>query len=254
MFTEPITIRLDVVDSTNNYAANLLKQTKVPEFSLIVTKRQEKGKGQRGTQWQSAPGKNFTGTFVVYPQMRPQDFYLLQKATAVAVLDTIKTILPRKKVEIKWPNDIYVEGQKIGGILLESQLRKDHFEYVLLGIGINVNQVDFEGVDNATSVVNQLGKEVAIDELETLLQKNITRYMRPVNTQKIDAVYTDKLYGRNRKMRFQLPDGSDFLGIIRGVTSTGLLDVELNPQEKRKFDIKEIIFTHEFPEGDSPYS
>lgn len=256
MFEEPIIIRLDSVDSTSNYAANLLKQTKLPEFSLIVTKRQENGRGQRGTIWHTEPEKNFTGTFIVYPTVPVSSYFVLQKSVAIACLKTIQKFLSDKIVQIKWPNDIYIDGKKTGGILLESQIREKHFEYLLVGIGINVNQEKFNSeILNVTSLSLESGSQVDLADFEQELRGYIQKYLRVVDEKKINDAYYQYLYGYMKWMNFiNLKSNEKFEGKIQGVNQQGLLQITNRANENLKFDLKEIAFTHEFLEGDAPYS
>src|SRR5665213_310585 len=105
-------IHLKSVDSTNSYASELLRQNKPVEGTLIYTFEQQKGRGQRGTIWESEPNKNATLSFVLYPTFLHADKqFLLNKITSLAVADLMSELLgftdKKTDIKIKWPNDIY---------------------------------------------------------------------------------------------------------------------------------------------------
>lgn len=149
-------IHLKSVDSTNSYASELLRQNSIPEGSLIYTFEQTNGRGQRGNVWESEPNKNISLSLVLYPTFLNADKqYLITKITALAVADLMAEILePEEKkgrIKIKWPNDIYINDKKIGGILIENTLRDNTIQSTILGIGININQTIFKTTKNSTS-------------------------------------------------------------------------------------------------------
>ena len=101
---------------------------------------QTKGKGQRGKEWQSEPGENLLCSMIVQPtSIRASEQFYLTMAVSLAIYETLID-LGIEEVQIKWPNDIYVKGKKICGILIESNLSGDRFDNVILGMGLNVNQ------------------------------------------------------------------------------------------------------------------
>jgi BirA family transcriptional regulator, biotin operon repressor / biotin---[acetyl-CoA-carboxylase] ligase len=148
------------VDSTNIRARELASQGSA-EGTVVLAERQTAGRGRLGRYWVSAPGENLTFSIVLRPEILPERGGLLPLATAVGVAGGIinATKLP---IICKWPNDLLIAGKKLAGILMESALSPTGFQYVIAGIGVNVNQTAFpDGLDRkATSLALQTGHAI----------------------------------------------------------------------------------------------
>lgn len=109
-----------------------------PHGTVVIADKQTKGKGRLGRQWLSPPGENIYMSIVLRPELEPRDATLLTLLSAVAVARAIRNVsaLP---VGIKWPNDIMLQDKKLGGILLETRTDPDRIDFVVIGIGVNVN-------------------------------------------------------------------------------------------------------------------
>lgn len=165
-FTGSTIIRLASVDSTNNYAASLIKETNVFEGTVIVAAEQTLGKGQMGNTWISQPGKNLTFSLVLYPKtLTANDHFLLSQVTALAVSDLLLMLGIDNLV--KWPNDIMTQKGKICGILIENQFAEANLKHAIIGVGLNVNQEMKAGSLKAASVIDHLGQE---EDLEGVLK------------------------------------------------------------------------------------
>jgi len=168
LFGDAAIIRLETVDSTNNYAANLLKLSRVPEGTVITALEQTAGKGQRGAKWNSNKGDNLLCSIVLYPQMlRAEMQFLLSQAAALAVRDFVEELVSTLHIQIKWPNDIVANDKKVCGILIETNLADDKVQNAIVGIGININQHVLTDA-NAQSIRNITGQ---YNDLETCLEK-----------------------------------------------------------------------------------
>ncbi len=156
-FTEKI-ILLDQVDSTNEYAKKLLLQQNISENTAVVADHQVKGKGRLGRVWKSPPGVGLWMSFILKPQLKPDQFFLITYMASVAVAEAVEQ-MTSLSAELKWPNDVLLNGKKCCGILLES-VTKDSQPYVIAGIGINVNQTEFPLAlqDTATSLRIESGR------------------------------------------------------------------------------------------------
>ena len=111
------------LDSTNNYAAKLLKQTKIPFGAVIMSYNQTDGKGQRDTNWESNAGENLLISVVLDMKNIPvSNIFYLSKSMALAVRACVSQITALECM-VKWPNDIMVRNQKVAGILIENQWR-----------------------------------------------------------------------------------------------------------------------------------
>ena len=238
-------IELDVVDSTNNYAANLLLKSKVADGTVIMSYFQSNGKGQRGEEWHSEPGSNLLFSIILSCSfIHSGNYFLLSKAVAIGINEVIEQETGKISF-VKWPNDIYIDHKKIAGILIENQWKGHLLENAIIGIGINVNQVDFDKLTEATSLRLITGKDFIIkDILKRVLIKieDIVNELIKGETDDLEKRYFDHLlYGDEWKM-YRLNNGDIIEGKIIKVMSNGLLVIKLKNDIERTFDFKEITF------------
>lgn len=222
------TVYLEVVDSTNNYAANLIKTSKPPDGTAIMAHSQESGRGQRGTAWNSAPGQNLTFSVILYPRkVEVQNQSLINKCFAVALADAVSELCGKNAL-VKWPNDIYVNNRKICGVLIENSIEGRFIASTVLGIGLNLNQAVFPGLPMATSVFAESGfssdREPSLHKVFHHLDKwyfllNAGRFAL------IDESYHQMLFRLNEWHRFVYRDG-EMMGKVRGVNNDGNLLLE----------------------------
>ncbi len=236
-------IHLSAIDSTNNYAANLLKKTNVVNGTTILTKRQDFGRGQRGNSWQTAPSKNLIQSTIVFPLIPASKAFYLNIATSLAVEKTLSDLQIAAK--IKWPNDIFIRGKKICGILIETQIHGNQISKAILGIGLNVNQSEFKGGVEATSVVLELENEITIEDIQLQLFGYLDFYFDHLMNQNyalLLRLYYDKLYKMNELSSFKKLNNV-FQGVIKGIDSSGKLIIKTASGEEL-FDLGEVKFIH----------
>lgn len=147
-------------DSTN-VRAKFLASDGAPEGTLIVAESQTRGRGRRGRSWFSPPGEGITTSIILRPPISPNEAPKLTLMASVAVAETLLS-MTSLNVNIKWPNDILVNGRKIAGILTEISTEMDRIDYVVIGVGVNVN-TPHENLppdirNTATSVLMETGK------------------------------------------------------------------------------------------------
>ncbi|HEY9083932.1 MAG TPA: biotin--[acetyl-CoA-carboxylase] ligase [Vicingaceae bacterium] len=238
-------VRLTEVDSTNVYAASLIKNSPkiITDGMVIYTDNQTNGKGQRGRIWETTPNKNLTFSIVLKPNLLVNEQFLLSKICALGILDFL-TDLGIKNTSIKWPNDIYVGNQKIAGMLLENTLKNSKIEFCIAGIGININQTDFnEHLQQATSLQLITNKSYELSQLLSQLLFFIEkRYLqlKSGKLQQINNDYLNHLLGYNTE-RTYLVNNQKVLGVISGVASSGKLQV-IHKNNLHEYDMKEIGF------------
>ena len=245
LFVGQNSIHVESVDSTNSYASEMLRQIELVEGSLIYSFVQLNGRGQRGNYWESEPNKNVALSLVLLPKFLTVDKqFLLTKITSLAVADLMAEILGSSyKINIKWPNDIYVNERKIAGILIENALRETTVQNSIIGIGINVNQKTFNS-SNATSLASLSGKEFELmNVLNRLCEFFEARYLQLKSNkfESIDNGYLERLYRHNEWANFS-SNSVIFEGKIVGVSSIGKLQVEMRSGEIKEYDLKEIVF------------
>ena len=172
-FGRHIVFRHDV-SSTNSLAMALAENGQL-QGTAVVADRQTGGRGRMGRNWASPAGVNLYLSLILRPELPPAAVSEVPIVIAVAVARTLERQDPPVKTGIKWPNDMYHEGKKLGGILCEMRTSANHIQFLVAGIGINVNMVDMteEISGTATSMVLASGKTylrplLAADLLEEL--------------------------------------------------------------------------------------
>lgn len=173
--------------------------------------------------------------------MSVMEQFIFNKAISVAILKSLHVLSPNFK--IKWPNDIYLNGKKIAGILIENSIKGKYIDYSVIGIGVNVNQRKFsKELENASSLINETGIEV---ELENLLYQIVdhieffVNYIHRKKCRKILKIYLANLYRKDTISVFK-KDGKKFNGIIRGIDEFGRIKIELENEEVVLFNNGEI--------------
>ena len=236
-------IKLDATESTNSYLKELVKKNTVGDYTVVVAKNQTKGRGQMDGTWQSEPGKNLT--FSVLKKMngfRLDQHFILNMSVSLAIYNSLEALqVPR--IKIKWPNDIMSGSYKICGILIENIASGSALRAAIIGIGLNVNQVQFPGNPKASSLKNQAQREFDLDRLLLVLLQNLKSGLTNLeigNSQAIYKEYQSNLFRREVASTFQTPKGVTFNGIILGVSKEGKLLVKLENETLQQFDVKEL--------------
>ena len=233
------------LDSTNRYAQELLATSKPTEGTTVVTYHQTAGRGQAGSTWEGEPGKNIAFSVVFYPHFLPVSRqFLLNKAVALGVLDLLFTYLDRP-VAVKWPNDLYVGGCKVAGILIQNVLSGRRFASSIVGIGLNVNQAVFPpSLPNPTSMRLESGQSYALEPLVDELCYRLERRYLQLRQGAFAALRSDyrrHLYRLGESTRFERPGGAAFTGRISGVNEQGKLLVD-RAGDTEAFDLKMITY------------
>jgi len=232
---------LDSVDSTNNYTANLIKEKKIVNGQVIMADVQGEGRGQRGTKWLSEGGKNLLVSFYIeLDNLSVKNQSLLLKFTAVSIFDALTSMgLPAK---IKWPNDILIDGKKICGVLIENQFIGQKIKNSIIGIGLNVNQENFE-IEQVTSIKLELKSEqeriATLGNLLNAFNKNLD--LLHTNPDCLDQSYLLNLYKFEEEAQFYSNLLGSFTGVIKGVDSDGKIII-LHENNFHHFDLKEVKF------------
>ncbi|HRG18441.1 MAG TPA: biotin--[acetyl-CoA-carboxylase] ligase [Flavobacterium lutivivi] len=235
-------IKLDATDSTNEYLKQLTSNNLLPNFTVVTADFQTNGKGQMGSSWSSEAGKNLTMSVLVFDILSgSQDMFYLNMAVALSVQEVLKNFnVPN--VAIKWPNDIMSGKQKLGGILIENSIKQDGTISSVIGIGLNVNQSNFENLPNATSVFNVFGKVL---DLDTLLEKIVTKiqyYSQNLFYLKREIFdnYHQNLFRIGLPTAFEDQFENRFMAIIKNVSLDGKLNLQLEDDSLKSFGVKEI--------------
>ncbi len=229
--------------------------TKITEGAVWTTFNQTLGRGQMGNQWLAEPNQNIAFTTVLYPNfLDAREQFHLNKAIALAVHDFFDGIFDTYNaphtsgLTVKWANDIYWGNEKIAGILIQNALTGSRLQHAIIGIGLNVNQLEFPNEFNATSLKRILKKDFDLFSLVEQLSKAIEqRYLqlKTGNFKKLHDEYLSKMYRFGIETTFQYPNGEPFRGTIMGVSAVGRLEI-LTTEGVKSFDIKEVKFVIAF--------
>lgn len=242
----PEIIQPEETPSTSSYLKELLEQRDLPECSAVITTKQTAGRGQPGNIWESSPGKNITFSMVFYPDMIPANQqFIISKTVAVAIVTAIEKVTG--PVQIKWPNDIYWNDQKLGGILIENALQGSIINQCIAGIGINVNQEKFsEELPNPVSIKNITGRTHELAKLFQSIYQSIADYYTFLiedNTTIIEQMYLNHLYRETGWHRYRDAKGT-FLAEFSKIDSAGYLYLERKDGTISKYAFKEVEFIH----------
>ena len=233
--------------STNNYLANLCRESKAKEFYTVVAKSQTNGKGQRGNSWESESGKNLTFSIVFYPTaLEANKQFILSMLAALACHEALSNYT--NGFSIKWPNDIYWKDKKIGGILIENELEGKYITQSIIGIGLNINQEAFHSdAPNPVSLKQIIGAEVNLQEvLMKAVHSIIVGYRQleayfNITQLAISAMYRKHLYRRKGLFPYRDAQG-DFLAEQQEVEPDGHLVLKDEQGTLRRYAFKEVTF------------
>lgn len=237
-------IRLQIVDSTNNYANIQLRENEVNEGTVFLAYEQSIGRGQKNNFWESEPGKNLTFSLVVFPDfldIRHQ--FMLSKVVTLGIYKALSKYVDNLRV--KWPNDIYAGNQKLGGILIENSIMYSSIKSSVIGIGINVNQTVFlSNAPNPVSLMTLTNKQFDCELVLSELLSAIDFYyslLRQGEAELIDQAFVSVLYRIHEKHWF-LAGQERFEGEITGVNEIGQLLIRKQDGEIQEFHFKEVEF------------
>ncbi|MCF0073163.1 biotin--[acetyl-CoA-carboxylase] ligase [Dyadobacter sp. CY261] len=235
-------IYLPTCHSTNDIAAEIVHAGLFEEGTVVITDNQIKGRGQRGTVWNANASENLTFSVILTPSFLPiQEQFLISQVTALAIRAYLGSYVADTKV--KWPNDIYMNNRKSCGVLIENSLQGTRYASSIVGIGVNINQSEFES-SHATSLFRETGQAFALpEEFHKLLKFLDAYYIRLRSGHQNDVIrseYLGYLYGYQKDVKF-LHNGNVTNGTVTSVTPLGKLRVRLATEpEELEFGLKEI--------------
>ena len=241
LFIGKVYLRFDELPSTNDYARELIAKSKPPEGTAIRADSQSAGRGQIGSTWHSTAGQNLTLSLVLYPQwLSANSAFLLSKAVALAICDTVKLLTGQgEQVQVKWPNDVYLDQSKVAGILIQNTLQKNLVQSAVVGIGLNVNQVDFpELLTKAGSLALSCKREFDLDAVMNELFVQVEkRYLQLKNNQSamLSTEYLEALLGYKQDLKYREPGGPEFYGRVLDVKDDGQLVLQTESGVRQYF-------------------
>ncbi|WP_299704660.1 biotin--[acetyl-CoA-carboxylase] ligase [uncultured Pontibacter sp.] len=233
---------LPVCESTNSEAQQLLIKNKATEGCVVLTDEQTRGRGQRGNSWEAAPGKNITLSVILSPVfLAVRHQFYLNMAVSLAVLDLLRE-QGLEQAQVKWPNDLYFEDKKLGGILIENTVTSHSLQHSIVGIGLNVNQLHF-GIGTATSLAAVVGTQLDVKRLVARLLELLEKRYLELRSGKVDKLkyeYLRALYRYQEPHDYQVGQ-EKVRGCIMGVDEDGRLALEV-AGELHYFAFKEVAY------------
>ena len=232
--------------STNEALALMLTSGDLAEGTIVQAGYQSHGKGHAGNIWQSEADKNLLFSILLKPVfLSPDRQFDLSRIVSLGLLDLLKVHCP--DASIKWPNDMYIGDRKIAGILIENGLQGNLILHSIAGIGLNVNQSEFEpAIQSPTSLYLEKGCHFDIQNLLQDLLEHLEDWygiLLSANRDKIYKSYMENLYCWGIWTDFQAGE-EVFIGRILEVLPGGELMLEKEDGEQRKYGFKEIEFLH----------
>ncbi len=225
-------LRYEIVESTNITAVDLLRRNEIGHGAVIIAKDQSNGKGQRGNSWNSEKGENLLCSFVLRPSgLLASNQFLLSAVAALAVQHTVeKTLLNAPSVEyikVKWPNDVLINKKKVAGILIENSVQSNEVSTSVIGIGINVNQMEFLGLPHASSLRQFTEAELDIEDVFASLVANINAFYALVGTDPslLLELLKDHLFGLHTWVALDVNGLKEEFRIL-GIETDGRLKIE----------------------------
>jgi BirA family biotin operon repressor/biotin-[acetyl-CoA-carboxylase] ligase len=237
-------IKLDATTSTNDFLKSMNSHVSAGHFTVVRADYQTKGKGQMGATWTSEKGKNLIMSILVKEKnLTLENVYDLNRLVSVSLVQAL-LFLKIPNLSVKWPNDIMSGNKKIAGILIENIIKSNQELESIIGIGLNVNQTEFNNLTTATSMNLETHKKYDLDKiLDIIVQKldeNIKTFSNQNTSNPFNELYDNYLFKKNIPSVFQTQDEQKFMGIIQKVTPSGLLEVLLEDDTLKHFDIKQV--------------
>jgi len=234
-------IHFDELPSTNIHAQEILRRGKLRHGEVICTEYQSQGKGQMSAAWESKPSENLLISICLRLNWPVDQLFQLTKCASLALIDLLDK-LAVDQARIKWPNDILIGNKKVGGILIENSIHGQQANYTIFGIGLNVNQKDFEDYHRAASSLSMaLGRNLDRKQLLSELLKSVKNRLNDLSDQRrMDQDYLNRLYGKHQLMHYA-SKGQKFKAELVGVDPMGKLILQQEGTQAL-YDLKEIQF------------
>jgi len=185
------------VDSTNNKAKQIALGEN--EGTVVISEMQTSGRGRRGREWYSPKGGVYV-SFVLKPNVSPEKASQLTLVSSLALVKTLNSMDNNLNAKIKWPNDILISGKKISGILTELSADVEKINYIVVGVGINLNTEKGILPENGTSLKIEMKEEVSI---KLFLKSFLEHY---------DSIYQEYINGKIDLIIERWKNNSDTLG------------------------------------------
>ena len=233
----------DETDSTNNRAKDSGEKNGA-HGTLFIADKQNAGKGRRGRAWESPSGKSIYMTILLRPQITPDKAPMLTLIMGLSVAEGIRKV-SGAETEIKWPNDIVMNKKKVCGILTEMATEMEYVNYVVIGVGINMNEEYFsEGIKEiATSLYEETGTVYQRSELIAAVlerfEKNYEMFLETGDLSAVRKAYDSILVNRGQEVKVLEP-GNEYRAVAEGINKNGELIVRLSDGRQKNIFAGEV--------------
>ncbi len=231
--------------STNQTAETLIEEG-APPFSLVLADKQTAGKGRHGRSWQTNPGTSLAFSWILYPEpgiITPEKLGMLSGLGALGVAETLIEVY-QLAAEIKWPNDVLVEGKKVCGVLVEVHWSGNLLKDAVLGIGINVSRgsvpVNKDLHFPASSLEEVCGREISRLELLIQVMSSLLKWYPELQSGDFTAAWQEKLAYKGETVTLFTGDKIIDQGTMQGVSPEGSLILDSDSGEVRTYQTGEI--------------
>lgn len=240
----------DVTDSTN-LRIRQAGDKGAPHGTLAVADRQTAGRGRRGRAWESPPGGSIYMSILLRPEIAPSKAAMLTLVMACSAAEGIQECIKAEscgqipQIQIKWPNDLIINGKKMVGILTEMSAQIDYINHVTVGVGINVNITNFpeEISQTATSLCLECGHAVRrapiIAAVMDRLEENYETFLKTEDLTGLMERYSSMLVNRGRDVRI-IGEKETYTARALGITPTGELIVRREDGTEEEINAGEV--------------
>ena len=232
------------LESTNSKAQEMISAGEINDTFWLQAEDQTQGRGMGSNTWLSEPGKNITGSLVIFPSsLKAEEQFRISVLASLAVCDLLDLYF--EDIRIKWPNDILLESSKAAGLLVENAIIGNYISHSVVGIGLNVNQLVFPAdLGNATSFKQKMGLDFDLRELGDLLIEFLEGRMAHLENRKYSVMrdeYISKLF-RYKEFAPYRSGSNWFRARIIDIDHFGHLVLESETGDINKFGFKEVEF------------
>ena len=237
-------VHLEQIDSTNAYLQRQQTEADIRNW-VVSADEQTAGKGMGSNGWESEVGKNLTFSLALDMGFLPAERqFLLSEAVAGGLIQALDTLLPAEKLHIKWPNDIYYENHKLAGILINSTIKANMMDISIIGIGLNINQMQFQDWPTHPISLKQItGKEYDLQPLLEQVAESIYNKVEVLKTTPtaIEQAYLKRLFHYRTWADYEV-DGKVLRLFMTGIDPFGRLMLVDEAEKEYCFDVKEVKF------------
>ena len=240
-------LRFDEINSTNVYLYDKISEKNDISDTVVVAAHQMAGRGMDKNRWESEAGKNLLFSIALNVNfLEAENQFKISQAVSVAIVETLSQFVDNQQLYVKWPNDIYFGDKKLAGMLIQNTIEGRMMGVSIIGIGLNVNQIEFSSdIPNPISLKQILGEDFDLENLLNLLIKNIKSSVEGLRIKEnqiaINEKYISKAY-RYRQWADYVYKNKVKSMIINGFDFYGRLILEDLSGDEIICDVKELQF------------